>query len=205
MSHIRFSLVLALIVALPSVAEDTSTGSNASLQNFGGSKRAQIQDINANFSKWRNKQVTLEGQITKVGPQSQTFVLDGDGIFNDQILVVGSKALTAAGASNSASGAGSSALSPLVGENERVMVTGKVRRMTLSELRRDYGSQLGSEITTEWKATMPVLVVSDTTMVRRAEDSVGTSASSTTRSSDAPNSGSSPSGPSATDSTNSSQ
>jgi uncharacterized protein YdeI (BOF family) len=106
------------------------------------SQNVKISKINKNPSAWKNKRVTLQGEVEKIYP-SGAFVLNGDGMFNDEILVVTQKAPAQTTAK----------------EGDQVKITGQVRTLSVVEVERDYGFDLDPEVKIEFEGRKPVVVI----------------------------------------------
>lgn len=151
-----------------------------SAQNKG---EVKVGEINRNPQKFVNKSVTVSGEVEKLGNDQQSFVLDGEGMMNDKILVIhkASPSKSASGAANEAGSAASSsesgattdanrsttaatgASSNALKEDDEVQLTGTVKRMDVNAIERAYTVALDPEFKEEANGAIPVIVADSKT------------------------------------------
>jgi hypothetical protein len=101
-----------------------------------------IKTLNRSPEKFMGQEVTVSGEVDRI-ESSNAFVLDGPGIFNDDILVV---------VADEAPGQPKLTLR----KDDKLRVTGRVEEMTVARYEEKYGP-LKSEIKAEFEKEMPVI------------------------------------------------
>src|SRR5690606_34774564 len=119
-----------------------------------------IPEINKDPGKWADKQVSLQGEVEEVLAPGM-FVLDGDGLVNDNILVIDERLLRQqAGQEKQADQQQAGQSQPSFEEDDEITLDGKVRKMSVSEIKRDYSVTLTPEIERELRGNNAVVVTS---------------------------------------------
>lgn len=110
-------------------------------------KYTKVRDIHKNPAAWTNKKVTVKGEVEHLDANAKLFVLDGDGIFNDRILVLEEGMMTS-----------SQDVANQLKDDDKVVLTGTVKRMTMAEIENKYGVTVTREIKDDFEGRVPVLV-----------------------------------------------
>lgn len=141
-----------LTISLVTIALGMCSTSAFAAKEKANKSSVKVRDINKNPASYMDKKVSLRGEVEEmVSPQA--FVLDGEGIFNDRILVISEKT---AQPPKGKERAGTAALD--VQEDDKVQVSGTVRRLTVVEVEKEYGMDLKPELEAEFEESMPVVV-----------------------------------------------
>jgi hypothetical protein len=143
------TLAAGAALACSSMAFADDAKKDANNQKATAEKTVKIKDINKRPQNWLNKKVTLHGKIEQVGADAKSFVLNGDGFFNDEILVITRSGAKTAAAAN---------ITPMFKEDNKVQVSGTIRRMKIVEVEKEYSLDLDPQIEVEFEGTAPVLV-----------------------------------------------
>jgi len=110
---------------------------------------ATVEQVDEDPMRFQGKRVRLGGEIDKVY-SPRAFELEGEGVWwDEQILVVTRSPVTIGGR--------------ILTEDDEVMVTGKVRKLTVAEVERELGWDLDPQIEVEFR-DLPVLVADAVTM-----------------------------------------
>jgi len=110
-------------------------------------KYTKVREINKNPVAWSNKKVTVKGEVEHLDANAKLFVLDGDGIFNDRILVVEEGMMTSA-----------QDIAAQLKDDDKIVLTGTVKRMTLSEIESKYKVSMSQDLKEDFEGRVPVLV-----------------------------------------------
>lgn len=173
----KSTLVILSALAISASAFAGSDMKSKSSSSSEMKSEVKVSEITRNPQKFLNKTVTVSGEVEKMGSDNNSFVLDGEGMMNDQILVIKKGSMdakatssetgpndramnetantdvTSAG-STTASTSGSAALK----EDDEVRLSGTVRRLSAADIERAYSLELDSSLKDEMKGALPVIV-----------------------------------------------
>ena len=114
----------------------------------------KVRDLNKKPDRFSGHDVMVNGKVSRIeGPNA--FILEGSGLFNNKILVVVSKPAEQAGKSGQRPGTAA----PVIRENERVQLVGRVEELGITRIEEKYKPGLKAEIKAEFEGKMPVLIV----------------------------------------------
>lgn len=119
-------------------------------------KTVKVQEINRKTSGFLNKQIVVHGEIERM-LNSNAFILDGDGVMNDEVFVVRVPPSVALSNPNVAAAKSSNQIQ-LIQEDDEIQLTGTVRRMSISDIRKEFGLEFDPKIVAEFEGTFPVLI-----------------------------------------------
>lgn len=106
-------------------------------------ERIDIQTINRDIQKWVGKEATVRGKVIHVDPEFNSFVIDGDKILNDQLLVIVNPKLVK---------------TVDVKLDDEVTVQGTIRNLKIREIKQKYKAALDPKIEVELIGTRPSIV-----------------------------------------------
>lgn len=109
---------------------------------------ATMKNINANPGQYIGKTVTLEGEVEEL-LSNRAFILDGDGIIGDEILVVSRKRLPMITRGGNRI---------RIGDRDNLIVTGVVQRFVAAEIERDLGFELDQGLEMEFEGKNVLIV-----------------------------------------------
>lgn len=148
---------LSIVAVLATIAlhNHSATAANEKV-GMEASQQTKVQEIIKSPASFQNKSVTLQGEIQNVlGPHA--FILDGEGVLNDEIVVLRKASESNVGTTNGQTTT-DTAGQPAMKEGEKVEVAGSVRRMSLVDIRREYSMDLDPQVEIEFQGTFPVIV-----------------------------------------------
>lgn len=110
-----------------------------------------VETLRDNEEKYVNSEIRVTGEVADILEASRSFVLEGGGIFDDQITVIGT-----------------SKTNPVmkVKNNDKLEVTGKLVKLTVIDIERDYGIIFDPEIKAELEDVKYYLMASKITSKR---------------------------------------
>jgi hypothetical protein len=112
----------------------------------------KVRDLNRHPEKFTGAPVAVSGKVDRI-EQPGAFVLKGNGILNDKILVI-----VASNSSDGTANQQAGAAGPMIREGQKVQLNGKVETIGLTKVEEKYGP-MKAEIKSEFEGVMPVLVV----------------------------------------------
>jgi hypothetical protein len=139
--------VAALLIAVLGSACDRDDETMAAQTQL--APTATVAQVDQDPMRFHGKRVRLGGEIDKVY-SPRAFELEGEGVWwDDQILVVARSPVTLGGR--------------ILTEDDEVMVSGTVKKLTVAEVERELGWDLDPQIEVEFR-DLPVLVADTVTM-----------------------------------------
>jgi hypothetical protein len=143
-----FAITLIILGPYQVFAEGTSN------QRF-TQQEPKVREINESPSRWWGKKVSLHGEVEKIYSRG-AFVLEGNGVFNNQILVIPKISMPSHGQEqNQAAG---TAAGLKLKKDDEVHLTGVVQQLTKENITKIYGRDLDPELKVEIKGSMPVVI-----------------------------------------------
>jgi hypothetical protein len=141
-------VMAALLIAALGSACDRDDASMPSTQ-LAPAPTATVEQVDEDPMRFHGKRVRLGGEIDKVY-SPRAFELEGEGVWwDEQILVVARSPVTLGGRT--------------LAEDDEVMVSGTVKKLTVAEVERELGWDLDPQIEIEFR-DLPVLLADTVTM-----------------------------------------
>lgn len=118
-------------------------------------EKAEVDKINEDHKSFIGKRVQIEGEIEDVVMQDQSFILEGDSWFNNDILVVSKGKILN--------------LKDMADEDKRISVTGTVKHANFYEIENDLDSAVNPELELDKKKGVTYILLDNFQSTEMAE------------------------------------
>jgi hypothetical protein len=141
---------LWLVGSMAAVVAAVALGNN---REHGATRFEDVEALMDKVEMYDNKTVTVPGEVDHlIDPKS--FVLESGGLLNDEIVVVMSKSL-------------SDAQKQMAVDDANVIVTGKIRRVSAADLRKELGWEFDAKLDKQFGRAKQFLIADE--IQRKAE------------------------------------